>query len=44
MALGALFNPQRAGGARIMPETGAALAVTTPHFPRSRSSETGSCT
>lgn len=30
MAYGALFNPQRAGGARIMPEAGAALAVTNP--------------
>ena len=30
MAFGALFNPQRAEGARIMPETGAAQGSDYP--------------
>lgn len=30
MAFGALFNPQRAGGARIMPETGASQGSDNP--------------
>lgn len=44
MAFGALFNPQRAGGGQNYARDGSCSGSDDPTLPRSRSSETGSCT